>query len=221
MGRKKMAGALPIDPEEWDLVIDKLVRFHDNIQLEIKELVNKIKQEMNGLGSSMVPLAEEKSIYGKQIKADVRRMWYLEYEIADLQEEFAKEMGSFDTENMTVDFIEDMLIKSKPLQIVLLGIRRKQKETLDELKKKYADSIKDLEPLYIPRPPKPDHETLLLMKEGMSMSEAAKNKESVPAEAIPEGEAAATPAPEGGDLPAEPGPAIVGNGDQAPVEAAA
>ena len=54
-------------------------------------------------------------------------MWYLEYEIADLQEEFAKEMGSFDTENMTVDFIEDMLIKSKPLQIVLLGIRRKQK----------------------------------------------------------------------------------------------
>ena len=57
----------------------------------------------------------------------MRRMWYLEYEIADLQEEFAKEMGSFDTENMTVDFIEDMLIKSKPLQIVLLGIRRKQK----------------------------------------------------------------------------------------------
>ena len=54
-------------------------------------------------------------------------MWYLEYEIADLQEEFAKEKGSFDTENMTVDFIEDMLIKSKPLQIVLLGIRKKQK----------------------------------------------------------------------------------------------
>ena len=63
----------------------------------------------------------------QQLKADIRRMWYLEYEIADLQEEFAKEMGSFDTENMTVDFIEDMLIKSKPLQTVLLGIRRKQK----------------------------------------------------------------------------------------------
>ena len=37
-------------------------------------------------------------------------MWYLEYEIADLQEEFAKEMGSFDTENMTVDFIEDGVV---------------------------------------------------------------------------------------------------------------
>ena len=54
-------------------------------------------------------------------------MWYLEYEIADLQEEFAKEMGSFNAESMDVDFIEDMLIKSKPLQIVLLGIRKKQK----------------------------------------------------------------------------------------------
>ena len=60
-----MAGALPIDPEEWDLVIDKLVRFHDNIQLEIVELIAKIKQEMNGVGSSLVPSAEEKSNYGK------------------------------------------------------------------------------------------------------------------------------------------------------------
>jgi len=216
-----MAGALPIDPEEWDLVIDKLVRFHDNIQLEIKELVNKIKAEMNGLGSSMVPLAEEKSIYGKQIKADVRRMWYLEYEIADLQEEFAKEMGSFDTENMTVDFIEDMLIKSKPLQIVLLGIRRKQKETLDELKKKYGDSIKELEPLYIPRPPKPDHETLLKMKEGMSMKQASKTEAEKPA---PEEGAAPSeptpPAPEATELPAEPGPAIE-EAAQQPAEVAA
>ena len=60
-----MAGALPIDPEEWDLVIDKLVRLHDNIQLEIVELVAKIKQEMNRTGSSMVPLAEDKSNFGK------------------------------------------------------------------------------------------------------------------------------------------------------------
>jgi len=215
-----MAGALPIDPEEWDLIIDKLVRFHDNIQLEIKELINKIKQEMNGLGSSMVPLAEDKSNYGKQIKADVRRMWYLEYEIADLQEEFAKEMGSFDTENMTVDFIEDMLIKSKPLQIVLLGIRRKQKDTLDELKKKYGDSIKDLEPLYIPRPPKPDHETLLKMKEGMSLKQASKKEEEAPKpEGAPAGEAAPA-APEATELPAEPGPAIEGAAQQ-PAEVAA
>jgi len=215
-----MAGALPIDPEEWDLIIDKLVRFHDNIQLEIKELINKIKLEMNGLGSSMVPIAEQKAEFGKEIKADVRRMWYLEYEIADLQEEFAKEMGSFDTENMTVDFIEDMLIKSKPLQIVLLGIRRKQKDTLDELKKKYGDSIKDLEPLYIPRPPKPDHETLLMMKEGMSMKQASKKEEAPKPEEAAAPAEAAPPAPEGTELPAEPGPAIE-EAAQQPAEVAA
>ena len=60
-------------------------------------------------------------------------MWYVEYEIADLQEEFAKEMGSFDTTNMTVDFVEDVLIKSKPLQTVLMGIRKKQKVNLTSL----------------------------------------------------------------------------------------
>ena len=68
-------------------------------------------------------------------------MWYLEYEIADLQEEFAKEMGSFDTENMTVDFIEDMLIKSKPLQTVLLGIRRKQKVNIKQSGKNKQQSV--------------------------------------------------------------------------------
>merc|ERR1739844_826456 len=156
---------------------------------------------MNGLGSSMVPLAEEKSIYGKQIKADVRRMWYVEYEIADLQEEFAKEMGSFDTTNMTVDFVEDVLIKSKPLQTVLMGIRKKQKDTMEEIKKTYAEDIKDLEPLYIPRPPKPDHDTLMKMKEGMSQKQAAAKEEAAPA---------AEPAPPAAPveaLPAEPGPA--------------
>jgi len=211
-----MAGALPIDPEEWDLVIDKLVRLHDNIQLEIVELVAKIKQEMNGTGSSMVPLAEDKSNFGKQLKADIRRMWYLEYEIADLQEEFAKEMGSFDTENMTVDFIEDMLIKSKPLQTVLLGIRRKQKDTMEELKKTYAAEIKELEPLYIPRPPKPDHDTLLKMKEGMSLKQAGATEEPPAVDAA----APPPPAPEAGDLPAEPGPAIEA-APQQPAEVAA
>merc|ERR1711974_247115 len=197
--------------------MDKLVRFHDNIQLEIAELIRKIKLEMNGVGSTMVPIAEDKSNFGKQLKADIRRMWYLEYEIADLQEEFAKEMGSFNAVSMDVDFIEDMLIKSKPLQTVLLGIRKKQKDTMEELKKTYGEPIKDLEPLYIPRPPKPDHDTLMLMKEGMSLKDAAAKPEAPP-EAPAEG---AAPAPEGGDLPAEPGPAIEAGAEQQPAEVAA
>jgi len=211
-----MAGQPLLDPEEWDLVIDKMVRLHDNLQTEIVLLVAEIKKEMNKEGSSLVPSAETKSTFGKQVKADIRKMWYVEYEIADLQEEFAKEMGSFDTTNMTVDFVEDVLIKSKPLQTVLMGIRKKQKDTMEEIKKTYAEHINDLEPLYIPRPPKPDHDTLMKMKEGMSQIEAAAKPEAVPAAEEP-----ATPAAPAEALPAEPGPAIEGGGEQQPAEVAA
>jgi len=211
-----MAGQPLLDPEEWDLVIDKMVRLHDNLQTEIVQLVAEIKKEMNKEGSSLVPSAETKSTFGKQVKADIRKMWYVEYEIADLQEEFAKEMGSFDTTNMTVDFVEDVLIKSKPLQTVLMGIRKKQKDTMEEIKKTYAEDIKDLEPLYIPRPPKPDHDTLMKMKEGMSQKQAAAKEEAAPA-----AEESAPPAAPAEALPAEPGPAIEGGGEQQPAEVAA
>ena len=86
---------------------------------------------------------------------------------------------------------------------------------MEELKKTYAEGIKDLEPLYIPRPPKPDHETLMLMKEGLSMTQAAAKKEAPPAA---EG---AAPVPEAGALPAEPGPAIDASAEQQPAEVAA
>ena len=105
--------------------------------------------------------------------------------------------------------------------IIFIKIFHRLQETLDELKKKYGDSIKELEPLYIPRPPKPDHETLLKMKEGMSMKQASKTEEEKPA---PEEGAApaepAPPAPESTELPAEPGPAIEGAAQQ-PAEVAA
>ena len=76
---------------------------------------------------------------------------------------------------------------------------------MEELKKTYEAEIKDLEALYIPRPPKPDHDTLLKMKEGMSLKQAGATEEAPAADAAA---APPPPAPEAGDLPAEPGPAI-------------
>ena len=94
------------------------------------------------------------------------------------------------------------------------------KDTMEELKKTYGEAIKDLEPLYIPRPPKPDHDTLMKMKEGMSLKDAAaKEEEAAPAPA--EEAAPPPPAPETGDLPAEPGPAIDAGAEQQPAEVAA
>ena len=60
-----MAGHSALDPEEWDLIIDKMVRLHDNVQTEIVLLIAEIKKEMNGTGSSLVPTAEDKSNFGK------------------------------------------------------------------------------------------------------------------------------------------------------------
>ena len=54
-------------------------------------------------------------------------MWSLEYEIEQLQEDFAKQMGSIDIKALTDDFIEDMLLQSKPLQGILGGIRSRQR----------------------------------------------------------------------------------------------
>ena len=54
-------------------------------------------------------------------------MWSMEYEIEQLQEDFAKQMGSIDIKALTDDFIEDMLLQSKPLQGILAAIRARQR----------------------------------------------------------------------------------------------
>lgn len=151
-----------LDPEAfialWDLTIDKMVRHHDNISTEVQQLIITIQKTRDGEGTKMVPVAEEKAAYGKKIKADIRAMWSMEYEIEQLQEDFAKQMGSIDVKALTDDFIEDMLLQSKPLQGVLSAIRNRQRVKLADIKKEYDESIDPLEPLYIKRPPKPKKE---------------------------------------------------------------
>merc|ERR1711997_1181902 len=78
-----------MDPEAfitlWDLTIDKMVRFHDNISTEVQQLIITIQKTRDGEGNKMVPMAEEKAAFGKKIKADIRAMWSMEYEIEQLQ----------------------------------------------------------------------------------------------------------------------------------------
>ena len=57
---------------------------------------------------------------------DPREMWSLEYEVDELQTKFAESIGTMDLDNLDVDFIEDMMLKAKPLQSVLNLIRNKQ-----------------------------------------------------------------------------------------------
>merc|ERR1711902_46316 len=141
-----------LDLEEWDLVLAKLHRYHANIQQECGIIVQTIRKEMK---SELVPLAEEKANHGKVVKKQIRDLWALEYEIEEIQTEFAKGIGSIDIEHLTDDFVEDVMLQSKPLQGILMAIRLRQKDCMEGVKAKYGADIEKLEPLKVARPPKP------------------------------------------------------------------
>merc|ERR1712036_144491 len=136
---------------EWDLVLSKMHRFHGNIQQEVGIIIQTIRKEMK---SDLVPLAEEKATHGKIVKASIRALWSLEYEIEEIQTEFAKGIGSIDIEHLTDDFVEDVMLQSKPLQGILMAIRLRQRDAMEGAKTKYGEAIGALEPLILPRPPK-------------------------------------------------------------------
>jgi len=144
-----------LDLQEWDECLCKMLKYHSNISMEIRDLILKIRAEVNTTGQDLVPTAEERSNYGKIVKQSIRGMWGLEYEIEDIQVEFAKSIGKIDLANLTDDFVEDVMLQSKPLQSILHAIRRRQKSTMEEVKKEYWEKVKDLEPLKVVRPPKP------------------------------------------------------------------
>merc|ERR1712025_1068416 len=174
-----------LDLQEWALILNKMLRYHFNISEDIKQVVQSIRTEMR---PELIPLVEEKANFGKLVKTTVREMWGLEYEVDELQSKFSDSIGTMDLDNMDVDFIEDMMLKSKPLQSVLNDIRNRQKAKLEEIKKTYGEAIKDLEVMIVERPPKGAD-----VKPAEGAEEAAAEK---PAEAAPEEAAAAPPVEE-------------------------
>ena len=75
------------------------------------------------------------------VKTAVRELWSLEYEIEEIQTEFAKGIGSIDIANLTDDFVEDVMLQSKPLQGILMAIRLRQKVCIVLLTTIYALSL--------------------------------------------------------------------------------
>merc|ERR1712244_137965 len=149
----KMGDHIMLDLEEWALVLNKMLRFHFNVSEEIKAVVQAIRVEMK---PELIPLAEDKANFGKVVKRAIREMWSLEYEGDDLQAKFADSIGTMDLDNLDVDFIEDMMLKAKPLQSVLNCIRGRQIKKLEEVKKTYGEAIKDLDGMTVTRPAKPE-----------------------------------------------------------------
>merc|ERR1711971_1297221 len=155
-----MGDHILLDLNEWALILNKMLRYHYNISEEIKTVVQSIRTEMR---PELIPLAEEKANFGKEVKTAVRDMWGLEYEVDGLHSQFSESIGAMDLDNMDVDFIEDMMTK-------------------------YGPAIMDLEIMVVPRPAKrPDETEAEPEKAGGEAAEAA--VEAAPAEAAA-GEAA-------------------------------
>ena len=192
-----MGDHILLDLNEWALILNKMLRYHYNISEEIKTVVQSIRTEMR---PELIPLAEDKANFGKEVKTAVREMWGLEYEVDGLQSQFSESIGAMDLDNMDVDFIEDMMLKSKPLQSVLNNIRNRQMAKLEDIKTKYGPAIMDLEIMVVPRPAKRPDETDA-EPEKVGEEPAAAAGEAAPAEATA-GEAAAPPAAET-EAPAE------------------
>lgn len=184
-----MAGQSPLNVAEWEMVLGKMLRYHDNISKEIGAMVIEIKTEMK---SELVPVAEERANYGKVVKSAIRSMWALEYEIEDIQKDFIKMVGGIDITNLTDDFVEDVMLQSKPLQTVLMGIRNRQKVTMDDVKKLYDEKIEGLEALVVKRPPKPEPKPAAAAP---APAEEKKPEEAAPAEPAPAVDAAAAAPP--------------------------
>ena len=170
-----------------------MLRFHFNISEDIKAVVQSIRAEMR---PELIPLAEEKANFGKLVKTAVREMWSLEYEVDGLQSQFADSIGTIDLDNMDVDFIEDMMLKSKPLQGILNDIRGRQIRKLEDVKKSYGEAIKDLDALVVERPAQKLGEEEDAEQQKPASEENKEETEAVPApEEVPaETETAAPPA---------------------------
>ena len=51
--------------------------------------------------------------------------------------EFAKSIGEIDLSNLTDDFVEDVMLQSKPLQSILHAIRKRQRvQNTDQIPQK-------------------------------------------------------------------------------------
>ncbi|TRY72015.1 hypothetical protein TCAL_09604 [Tigriopus californicus] len=189
-----------LDTDEWDLTLGKMLRYHFNIGEELRILIQQIRKEMK---EELVPLAEDRATYGKIVKQRIREMWGLEYEILEIQEKFLDSMGSIDLNNLTDDFVEEAL--------------------MTDIQKEYNDHIKDLEPMKLERPPKPEPKPEPPKEEApKEASETASTEAKPQTEGAPE---TPNPPPEAttpsSDSPNEPSPAIDASAAPAAVEASA
>jgi hypothetical protein len=83
-------------------------------------------------------------------------MWVLEEECGVLEQKFQGFVGcrwdEFDIDNADVDFIEDLMLRAKPMNDSLSDVRGRQMKQLAEVKTSYWERVKELEGISVKRP---------------------------------------------------------------------
>ena len=149
-----MAGEDMLDLGEWAEVRDKLHRFHTDITDRVKAIVMEM---MTAFKPELMVTAEQESKRGQEVEAVIETMWVLEDECAVMEDKFQGFVGcswdELDIENVDVDFIEDLMLRAKPMNEGLADVRARQVARLAEVRATYWDAIKGLEGMVVKRPP--------------------------------------------------------------------
>jgi len=134
-----------LDLEEWAALRHKLAMYQDNITEEAKAIV---KEMMAGFKPEMVTAAAEKSKLGQRVLVAIEDLAKLDVEGGALEEKFQGFVGcpweELDLDNLDVDFIEDLMLKAKPMNESLADLRSRQMLKFKEVKAEYWEVIKDL-----------------------------------------------------------------------------
>ena len=79
-----------------------------------------------------------------QVMSAIEGMWLLEEECGVLEEKFQGFVGcswdELDIDNVDVDFIEDLMLRAKPMNESLSDVRGRQMKKLAEVKLKYWEN---------------------------------------------------------------------------------
>jgi len=142
-----------LDLEEWGMVRDKMLRLHTNVTDSVKGYVQEM---MTAFRPELMSEAEKQSKFGQEVMTTIEGMWVLEEECGVLEQKFQGFVGcswdELDLDNVDVDFIEDLMLRAKPMNASLSDVRGRQMKKLAEVKTTYWERVKDLEGLPVKRP---------------------------------------------------------------------
>merc|ERR1719234_326327 len=97
---------------------------------------------MTAFKPELMTEAEKQSKYGQEGMTAIEGMWGLEQKFQGF---VGCSWDELDIDNVDVDFIEDLMLRAKPMNDSLSDVRGRQMKKLAEVKTTYWEKVKELE----------------------------------------------------------------------------